>query len=161
MMKTVIFLDFDGVLATSKYNTQLSEKGQPWTDGFGTLFDPVCVDNLKLIIEATCADIVVTSTWKMKLGLDGIQTMWGERLLPGKVVGVTPDIDVLCRGNEIEAWLAEREKNICYAIIDDAPITGFFTEGQQKHLFVVDEWTGLDEGTARSVIEYLNGLNKG
>lgn len=44
---------------------------------------------------------------------------------------------------------------------NDAPITGFFTEGQQKHLFIVDEWTGLDEGTARSVIEYLNGLNKG
>ena len=133
--------NFDGVMATSRYNTQLSDKGQPWADGFGTLFDPVCVDNLKLIIEATCADIVVTSTWK--------------------VVGVTPDIDVLCRGNEIEAWLAEREKNICYAIIDDAPITGFFTEGQQKHLFIVDEWTGIDEGTARSVIEYLNGLNKG
>ena len=146
-MEKVIFLDFDGVLATSRYNTQLSEKVQPWTDGFGTLFDPVCVDNMKLIIETTCADIVVTSTWKMKLGLDGIQTMWSERQLPGKVVGVTPDIDVVCRGNEIEAWLAEREKNICYAIIDD--------------VFVVDEWTGLDEGTARSVIEYLNGLNKG
>ena len=67
----------------------------------------------------------------------------------------------MCRGNEIDAWLAERGKNVCYAIIDDTPITGFFTEGQQKHLFVVDEWAGLDEGTAGSVIEYLNGLNKG
>lgn len=156
MMKKVIFLDFDGVLATSRYNTQLSEREQTWTGGFGTLFDPFCVSNLKLIINATGSDIVVTSTWKMKLGLDGIQTMWSERQLPGKVIGVTPDIDVLCRGNEIEAWLAEREEDCCYAIIDDAPITSFFTEGQQKHLFIVDEWMGLDERTAHSIIEALN-----
>ena len=157
MMKKVIFLDFDGVLATSRFSTQLDEKGLLWTDCYGSLFDPVCIENLRLIIDRTGADIVVTSTWKMKLGLGGIQAMWHERQLPGKVVGVTPDTDVLCRGNEIEAWLAEREEDFCYVIIDDAPITSFFTERQQKHLFIVDEWKGLDDRTARSIIEHLNG----
>ena len=67
-MKKVIFLDFDGVLATSRYSTQLDEEGQLWTDCYGSLFDPVCIRNLKSIIDATGADIVATSTWKSSWG---------------------------------------------------------------------------------------------
>lgn len=109
-MKKVIFLDFDGVLATSRYSTQLDEEGQLWTDCYGSLFDPVCIRNLKSIIDATGADIVATSTWKMQLGLDGIRAMWNERRLPGNVIGVTPDTDILCRGSEIDEWLAGGEE---------------------------------------------------
>ena len=156
-MKKVIFLDFDGVLATSRYSTQLDEEGQLWTDCYGSLFDPVCIRNLKSIIDATGADIVATSTWKMQLGLDGIRAMWNERRLPGNVIGVTPDTDILCRGSEIDEWLAGGEEEYRYAIIDDAPFTSFFTEHQQKHLFKVDERTGLDEETSQRIIVYLNG----
>jgi len=150
-MRKILFLDFDGVMVTTSYCTLLSEDGKKWTDRFGSVFDPVCIENLKFVIDETDAAIVVTSTWKMELGGNGIRAMWEERHLPGEVIGVTPDTDILCRGNEIEAWLADCQEEYHYAIIDDAPFIGFFTESQQEHLFKVDENVGIDMETARNI----------
>ena len=155
-MKKVIFLDFDGVLVTDRYQTQLLDDGvQLHVDEYGYKFDPVCVENLRRIIDSTDADIVVISTWKMEMGLDDIQKMWDARQLPGKVIGVTPDIDPVHRGNEIAAWLNAYGEECQYAIIDDCPILDFFREEQLPHLFKVDERTGLDEKTVTKVIELL------
>ena len=105
-MRKILFLDFDGVMVTDRYQDQLVASDNPIRDDYGAIFDPACVEYLQEIIDATDAEIVVTSTWKMNLGLDGIQQMWEARNLPGKVTGVTPDIDPIHRGNEIAAWLA-------------------------------------------------------
>jgi len=152
------FLDFDGVLVTDRYQDQLTATNSPLRDSHGAKFDPVCVENLQIIIDSTDADIVVTSTWKMTLGLDGIQKMWDDRHLPGKVIGVTPDIDPIHRGDEIAAWLNTYGEDCRYAIIDDCPILDFFREEQLPFLFKVDERTGLDEETARKVITHLCNL---
>lgn len=151
----ILFLDFDGVMVTDRYQAQMMAINSPLRDEYGAQFDPVCVENLRHIIDATDADIVVTSTWKMEMGLDGIQQMWDARLLPGKVIGVTPDIDPIHRGEEIQAWLDANQGTVRYAIIDDCPILEFFREERLPHLFKVDERTGLDEETAKIVIEYL------
>ena len=153
-MKKILFLDFDGVLVTDRYQMQLLDDGvQLHVDEYGARFDPVCVENLRQIIDSTDAEIVVTSTWKMERGLSGIQKMWQARNLPGKVIGVTPDIDPIHRGNEIEAWLDAYGEECRYAIIDDTPFTEFFREEQLPFLFKVDELTGLDEETARKIID--------
>ena len=89
------------------------------------------------------------------MGLDGIRKMWDARHLPGKVIGVTPDIDPIHRGNEIATWLDANPSTVRYAIIDDCPILDFFREEQLPHLFKVDERTGLNEETATKVIELL------
>lgn len=157
IVKGVIFLDFDGVMVTDRYQAQLTATNSPLRDDYGAKFDPVCVEFLRQIIGSTNADIVVTSTWKMTMGLDGIQRMWDARDLPGKVIGVTPDIDPIHRGDEIEAWLAAQTCAVRYAIIDDCPILDFFRENQQQHLFKVDERTGLDENTSKLVVDHLNG----
>ena len=149
----IIFLDFDGVMVTDRYQAQLTATNSPLRDDYGAKFDPVCVENLRQIIDATDAEIVVTSTWKMEMGLDGIQKMWNARNLPGKVIGVTPDIDPIHRGDEVQAWLDANPGAVRYAIIDDCPILDFFREEQLPHLFKVDERTGLDEKTAIRVIE--------
>lgn len=154
-MKKILFLDFDGVMVTDMYQTQLTANNCSLRDNHGAKFDPVCVENLRLIIASTNADIVVTSTWKMEMGLDGIQKMWNDRCLPGKVIGVTPDIDPIHRGNEIQAWLDSNPGAVCYAIIDDCPFWGFFRDEQLPFLFKVKERTGLDEGTATRVIDLL------
>ena len=156
VMKKILFLDFDGVLVTDRYQEQLTVSKSPLRDFYGTKFDPVCVECLRQIVDKTGADIVVTSTWKMDKGLNGIQKMWETRFLPGKVIGITPDIDLVHRGDEIDAWLAEYKADCRYAIIDDCPILDFFNERQQKFLFKVDEQTGLDESTMLKVVEYLN-----
>ena len=111
---------------------------------------------LKEIIDATDADIVVTSTWKMEMGLEGVLRMWGDRELPGKIIGVTPDIDPIHRGDEIAAWLDSYGEDCHFAIIDDTPFTDFFRDEQLPHLFKVDERTGIDEDTTRSIIGYFN-----
>ena len=154
-MNGVIFLDFDGVMVTDRYQDQLTDAGSPLRDGYGAKFDPACVELLKEIIDATDAGIVVTSTWKMDMGLDGLQQMWGGRYLPGKVVGVTPDIDPIHRGDEVQAWLDAHPTAVRYAIIDDCPLLDFFREDQQEHLFKVHQSTGLDESTTRKVIEHV------
>ena len=156
-MKKILFLDFDGVLVTDKCQMQLWETKGTLRDEHGVLFDPECVKCLKEIIDATDADIVVSSTWKMDMGLEGILRMWSDRGLPGKVIGVTPDIDPIHRGDEIAAWLDSYGDDCSFAIIDDTPFTDFFREEQQPHLFKVDERTGIDEETARRVIDYFNG----
>ena len=89
------------------------------------------------------------------MGQDGIRQMWDDRHLPGKVIGVTPDIDPIHRGNEIDAWLDAYGENCRYAIIDDAPLVDFFNENKMEHLFRVNECTGIDEDTAQSVINHL------
>lgn len=150
-MREILFLDFDGVLVTDRCLKQLSVTNSPLRDEYGAKFDPVCVECLRQIINSTNAEIVVTSTWKMNLGLYGLQQMWKARDLPGKVIGVTPDIDPIHRGDEIKAWLDTNPGAVRYAIIDDCPILDFFREEQLPFLFKVDERTGLDVETALSV----------
>ena len=152
----IIFLDFDGVMVTDRHQEQLTAIGQSLRDNYGAKFDPACVENLRQIIDSTDADIVVTSTWKMTMGQDGICQMWDDRHLPGKVIGVTPDIDPIHRGDEIDAWLDANPGTGRYAIIDDAPLVDFFNANQLEPLFRVNECTGLDEDTVRLVINHLS-----
>ena len=62
-MAKIIFLDFDGVLNTEHYQGLLQYQGKPWQDEYGAFFDPKAVKQLKRIIDATDADIVVESSW--------------------------------------------------------------------------------------------------
>ena len=77
-MSKVIFLDFDGVLNTEYQQDLLQYKGKPWQDEYGALFDPNAVKQLKRIIDATNADIVVESSWRY-LGLDAMKELWEVR----------------------------------------------------------------------------------
>lgn len=88
----VIFLDFDGVMDTAYYDLYLTKHGMEEKDRFGVVFDPDCVRNLGKIIEQTGADIVVSSTWKYFMSLDDFHEMWEFRKLPGKVIGVAPNV---------------------------------------------------------------------
>lgn len=153
-MRKIIFLEFHGVMISDRYQTQLQASGSPLRDDYGAKFDPVCVENLRHIIDTTDADIVIMSTWKVGLRLKGIQQMWNDRQLPGKIIGITPNTDPAKRGNEIAVWLDAQTEAVRYVIIDD--IAFLFREDQLSHLFKVDKQTGLDEETAKKVVEYLN-----
>ena len=159
-MKKILFLDFDGVLVTDRGQQRQLATGGTLRDEHGALFDPESVEFLKQIIDSTDAEIVVTSTWKMEMGFDGIRQMWSDRDLPGEVIGVTPDIDPIHRGEEIAAWLTSYGEDCRYAIIDDTPFTDFFLEEQLPHLFKVDERTGIDEETAKRVIAHFQSASK-
>lgn len=131
----IIFLDIDGVL-------NVYPQGH---DEFGATFHPHFEQNLRSVIEATDAKIVITSTWR-SVGLAEMKRMWAARGLPGEVIDITPYGSVifylpqkvvdtedkvectLPRGVEIEWYLANHgysrffvKDNLIenYVIIDD------------------------------------------
>ena len=90
-MKKVLFLDFDGVLNTEKYQSELRSSGKNGWDDFGQLFDPEAVENLKMVLDAVPGVLlVINSSWKLE-GLNTMKAMWKARELPGSIHSVTPD----------------------------------------------------------------------
>lgn len=149
----VIFLDIDGVLNSERYWDYLTDQKLKQIDKYGTLFDPLCVAQLARIIEATGADIVISSDWKQFLSYRDFLTMWKDRALPGFVTDTTPSIDPH-RGNEIAAWLDDSYDVWSFVIIDDLPEYEFNSD--QLPMFVqTDPRVGLDEKVADKAIEIL------
>lgn len=95
----VIFLDIDGVL-------NVISQGH---DEYGGIFHPHLVENLKTIIEATGARIVISSSWR-KSGLSIMQEMWIKRSLPGIVIDTTPLLQVFKNTTNFQFFNGERQK---------------------------------------------------
>lgn len=157
-MKNIIFLDFDGVMDTMRYDNWLIRQGLPESDKYGVLFDPLCIHNLELLVSSTSAEIVITSSWKDWMTYEQLLAMWKERNLPGFLLDVTPTCSNH-RGDEIEKWLeyySEYTKNekYNYVIIDDLGEIDF-NEEQLSHLIQVDPYCGLDEDATVRAIEIL------
>ena len=166
-MNKILFLDFDGVLNTEHYQSLLQYQGKPWQDEYGAFFDPNAVKQLKRIIDATDADIVVESSWKY-LGLDAMKELWEVRNLPGTIIDITPssvsdeyllknlDTTMLhCKGMEIASWLTEQaNQNIRYAIIDDEYV---ILDSQLPHFILTNPYEGITEEQANRAISILNG----
>lgn len=73
--KKVIFLDFDGVMDTALQlpmveDLRKEERKEIKTDKYGILFDEEPVRNLGKIIDASHADIVIHSSWKIGMTVD-------------------------------------------------------------------------------------------
>lgn len=169
-MKRVLFLDFDGVLNTGKYQAERRAAGQSGWDEFGPLFDPDAVENLKMILDAVPEVLlVVNSSWKLE-GLGRMRALWKARELPGTIHGITPDyvpdlvnidlekydnIALLAgKGNEVKQWLSENASNgYPYVILDDVPD---FLPEQEEHLICVNPVTGITIKDAEMAIALLN-----
>ena len=128
----IIFLDIDGVLSTERYmRVQALRSGKSTNDyEFQFNFDPIATDNLKEIVACTNANIVISSTWRIKRTNNSI--LWDELLnnmtklgLKERIIGTTPIIFKDKRSNnraiEIQQWLLDnKERDIKrFVIIDD------------------------------------------
>lgn len=169
-MDKYIFLDFDGVLNTEHYQNLLYYEGKAWQDEYGAYFDPETVEQLKRIIDATHADIVVESSWKY-LGLEAMQEMWVVRQMPGRIIDITPssvsdnwllnakldDIDPAmghCKGMEIASWLADNaSQDAKYIIIDDEYV---ILDSQWPYFILTNSYNGITEELADRAISILN-----
>jgi HAD domain in Swiss Army Knife RNA repair proteins len=95
-------------------------------DEYGQIFDDRYVNNLKHLIDATGAKIVISSTWRTS-GLDVMREIWRKRALPGEILDITPDSAYSVgklwlgrsRGHEIKMWLDEHGDGDRYVILDD------------------------------------------
>jgi hypothetical protein len=161
----VIFLDIDGVLNTGAYSVHFFElmklidktrkeakafRQEILRDEFGNKFDPLTIDALKNIIEATGAKIVVSSTWR-KSGLYFIEKMWEFRDLPGEIIDITPILNTP-RGEEIDYWLKENEVD-SYLILDD---DRDMLPEQESNFIRTNGTYGLTLTDAEKAIEILN-----
>lgn len=153
-MSKILFLDFDGVLNTEHYQGLLQYQGKTWQDEHGAFFDPNAVKQLKRIIDATDADIVVESSWKY-LGLEAMQEMWAVRNLPGRVIDITPSSVGDNKGVEIASWLSEHAiQDTHYVIIDDEYV---ILDSQSSHFVLTNPYEGITKEQADRAISILNG----
>ena len=154
-MQKIIFLDFDGVLNTEYYQALLQFQGKPQQDEHWAFFDPAAIRQLKRIIDATGADIVIESSWKY-LGLEEMQALWRVRNLPGRVIDITPSLGRnACKGEEIATWLAKNVAfNTRYVIIDDEYVV---LASQIPHFIWTNPYEGLTKDQADRAISILIG----
>ena len=169
----ILFLDIDGVLNPGQYNKYMIENNLNDFDENGSIFDPNAVDNLRLIIDCTNADVIISSTWRYD-GLDKMQKLWKDRNMPGKIVGITPHLIITSfeevdskeiwqkrpigsRGIEIDEWLRlntnEMLEPYTYVIVDDEDD---FLLHQASHVVLTDPNFGLTKVIASIIINKLN-----
>ena len=112
---------------------------------------------------------MISSSWK-SYGLSELEEMWQDRVLPGKLIGITPnsvsdemllnvDLDHMelfsIRGMEIKEWLTKYGKNVShYVIIDD--MDNMLPE-QQSNFVQTDPEIGITIDNAEQAIKILNG----
>ena len=138
---------------TEHYQGLLQYQGKPWQDEYGAFFDPKAVKQLKRIIDATDADIVVESSWKY-LGLDAMKELWKVRNLPGTIIDITPSLLGKNKGVEIASWLSKYAKqDIRYVIIDDEYV---ILDSQLPHFILTNPYEGITEEQANRAISMLN-----
>lgn len=152
MNRSIIFLDFDGVLNTEQYQARLAVDGKPNKDAWGPLFDPRAVDNLRKIIDATGAEIVISSSWRYIHRLGGLRIMWETRELPGEITDILPcGASYFSRGEEIECWLNQHGQPN-YVIIDNL---NDFHQSQYDRYVETNPIVGITETDAERAIKIL------
>jgi len=174
-MKKYIFIDFDGVLNTERHHSALLSSGKMPYDAYGPVFDPEAVSNLQAVVDATGAELVISSSWKLE-GIERMIALWKLRRMPGVLAGCTPDyisgmdplsmnldnpdsFDSLAgKGNEIRQWLREnaqkKESMYRYVIFDDVPD---FLPEQRKCFIEINPIVGITAEDAGKAIGILNG----
>lgn len=154
MSINIIFLDFDGVLATASYDMYLVNNNYSEYDEDGrAMFDPKCVSNLKRVIDETGADVVISSDWKYIDSYESLLNMWKQRDMPGFMIDVTPNVSKH-RGTEIERWINDCDVDCNYVIIDDFCARNF-NETQLDKIVFVNPLLGLNEEVANRAIAIL------
>lgn len=163
----IIFLDIDGVMIPDKKSLvwavfsalKLAKYEPKDSDKYGEQFNPDAVDALRMIIEATNADIIISSAWGVS-GLNAMQEMWQERQLPGNVIDVIPILEGDDMGDKdlaIAKWVTANNYNDRpYVVIDDEPLE---LEHRYQHFVKVCKSLGLTALEANKAIDILNGFS--
>lgn len=147
----VIFLDFDGVLNSEKYVQNCGE--------YGVVIDPTRMLLLKQVIDASDANIVLSTSWRehwekksSECSATGkqIDAIFAEYGL--SIFDKTPKLH-LRRELEIKHWINEHSNIDNFVVLDDMFLGAEFLEG---HFVKTSNYhDGLDETNVKEAIEIL------
>lgn len=148
----ILFLDFDGVLNTTRYRREHPiPKGISFFERAVYRIDPIAVARVNKILDATGAKVVVSSTWRMGLRTEQLSKLLvAGGLVEGKVIGKTPSLPGDHRGSEILRWLDGNPDWQRYVVLDD---DAFDMDGVRDHFLHVNPIHGLTDEDARKAIE--------
>ena len=147
----VIFLDFDGVLNSERYF---------WAFGsLGLVLDPKCMNYLKEVVDATGAEIVLSTSWREHWEQDEekcstvgkeMNNIFAKYHL--KIFDKTP-FSVYGREFEVEAWLEEHPETSAFVVLDDR----FLDSPKIRDHFVKTDayFSGLEQKSAEKAIQIL------
>ena len=121
-MKPIIFLDFDGVVETIYWG---KDKDGSWSYnihkyGRDELNNKQAIGCLNELYSKVPYDIVVSSTWRIGMTLQQLQTLITKSGFNPKikVIGMTPILHQQ-RGLEIQQWIDDNNFKDKFVIIDD------------------------------------------
>lgn len=179
-MKKWIFLDIDGVLATNREfmrNTKNFHMSNKWAIELGVPypFNKKCVEIFNEILDATDAEIILSSDWKFHWNLEQLDRIFKENGVKKSSVAVTEDHMVSMswidknRASDIEAYLRNNnfiegeefnETPTCsWIIIDDLHVGEFFPEHLRDRVFLTTDSEGIKKtGLKEKIIAKLNEL---
>jgi hypothetical protein len=170
----VIFLDIDGVLNSEYYNhTELVNRKKRGYGGFfqigeeatkdNVIWDPQCVRTLAYIVVRTDAKIVISSTWREHHPLHRFHEMFALYGVEFDLIGMTqiaagrwePYSDNYAqdfRGDEVNAWIAEKAFDGNHVILDDG--ADFYKD---QPLIQTNPDVGLTFNDADAAVRKLTG----
>lgn len=170
-----LFLDVDGVINSTR-SLLRANKATPTTYERDFLFelsntyysgypvsilthdllglDQECIKHLNLVLEATGAQVVVSSSWRFCHNIVGLQKLLEYRGFKGELIDITP-INLMgpnkVRGHEIQAWLDLNPEVDRFVIIDDDSDMAHL----KRYLVLVDKKVGLTEKNALEAISII------
>ena len=148
-MERIIFLDVDGVLNNGSWAMEMYDKGiRTYRDDI--LYEPA-LERLKRIVDATDAQIVVSSSWRQIPTAYKHLQEWLE-MYGMKVADITPYVGG-CRGDDITAWFNRNPGEWSYVILDDEDDM----DGHMDHLVQTDFDVGLIDTDIERAISLLLG----
>lgn len=124
-MKPTIFLDIDGVLATSH---QFYTNNKKWPDYGRYRFDDKCVKVFNEILKKTDPIIILSSDWKGHYSIEAMNNIFEVNKIEGFITDITPNLWGVkftsvaqledCRADEILKYVHEYDIEHWVAIDD-------------------------------------------
>lgn len=146
----IIFLDVDGVLNNSTWAKRMIDEGvRVYAED---ILEDRAIELLKQIVDATGADVVISSTWRSDpVAMDHLLIQLNAHgIWP---IGATPRTN-LKRGDDISQWLEKNDGYVdAYVILDDDSDMTVHMD----HLVQTSFEHGLRPEHVTRAIEMLNG----
>lgn len=140
--RRAVFLDVDGVLNSQAWYDAKRARGERL---HGAEIDPWAVGCLRRILDATGAQVVLSSTWRGSAELEARLIECGVPLNGHR----TPALPSRNRGREIAAWLRRHPEVTEYVILDDDDDAGSVTPAR---FIKVDGQRGLQDVNVEAAV---------